>query len=869
MAGNFVLGWADAATVGAEVVGGKGANLGRLDRYGFPVPVGGVLTADAYRLFMGNPQLRQLTSAFAEMSVDALLLPDVSERLAAVRQAIESTPLPDPVVIELRAFLHEGGLTQTPMAVRSSATAEDGAAASFAGIHHSYLGLTGEVAVIQGVVRCFASLWTPQAIVYRRRQGFSDDAVACAVVLCAMVREPGSEGPKMAGVAFTCDPRTGRRDVITINAAPGLGEGVVSGGVNPEEIQVSVAPLSLSVTSRQGRPEPVMTDAQALELARLTLRVYAALGDEQDPQDIEWAHDGERFWLVQARPVTRMPRWTFPGIAQAPLIWSNANTKDNYPGVMSPLNWSFVNQGIDQLLWAPFRAAGYEAMAGIELMRHFAGRPYFNLSAVQWVAYDAMGMLPHETNATVGGHQPEIPVPAGSPTQGPQGRRRQRARLRLALSLRSFQKRFSVDVAAFRALAREMAGLDLTCKSNAELMELVVSARQQFALFGPRFQLCNVAVGPLQSMLEGMLERHLPGRGRAVSAALMSGSGEVTSAEHGYRLFDLVTAARGDAAAEELLANLPDDPDAWRKLPGGSPFRAELERFLTDFGHRGVYEGEVANPRWAEDPTYILQQVRVLLASGELHQPQAAAIATRAAAEADVQRVPFLWRPIVRWLADKVRATYALREEGKSTIAALWVPLRRMVLEVGRRMAAEGHLVDGGDVFYLSDYDLRLYLIGEWSGRGARALVVDRRTQAERWAAEAPPDVIQIASDGSQVVRTRAMPAEGGGKVLRGIGVATGSAVGRARVISHPAEGHQLQPGEILVAPSTDPAWTPLFLRAAAVVTEVGGYLSHGAIVAREYGIPAVANLPGLMTQIRSGEELLINGDTGEVTRLS
>lgn len=869
MAGNFVLGWADAAIAGAEVVGGKGANLGRLDQYGFPVPPGGVLTADAYRLFMGTPELRQLTAACADLPTDALIAPEGAERLTRLRQAIEATPLSEPVLTDVRTFLRESGLTHTPMAIRSSATAEDSAAASFAGIHQSFLGLTGEAEVLQGVARCYASLWTPQAVTYRRRMGIPDDAVACAVVLCAMIREPGHEAPKMAGVAFTCDPRTGRRDVVTINAAPGLGEGVVSGHLNPEEIQVAVAPLSLSIKLRQGRPEQVMTDAQALELARLTLRVFAALGDEQDPQDIEWAHDGERFWLVQARPVTRLLRWTFPAIAQTPLIWSNANTKDNYPGVMSPLNWSFVNQGIDQLLWAPFRAAGYEALAGIELMRRFAGRPYFNLSAVQWVAFDAMGMLPAETNATVGGHQPEIPVPAGSPMHGPAGRRRQRGRLRLALSLRSFQKRFTADVTTFRMMARRATEIDLTSKSNPQLMELVIAARKQFALFGPRFQLCNVAVSPLQTMLEGMLERRLPGRGRATSAALMSGSGEVTSAEHGYRLFDLAAAARQDSTAREFLSNLPDQPDAWQQLPDGSPFRVELERFLAEFGHRGIYEGEVANPRWSEDPTYILQQVQALLTAGELRQPQAAAQATRAAAEAEVARLPFIWRPVVRWLAGKVRETYALREAAKSTIAALWVPIRRIILEVGRRLAAEGHLANAGDIFYLSYYDLQLYLTGEWSGKGARALVADRRTQGARWAAEAPPDVIQIAPDGSQVVQASVLPSSSSSKVLRGIGVATGTATGRARVIRHPAEGHQLQPGEVLVAPSTDPAWTPIFLRAAAVVTEVGGYLSHGAIVAREYGIPAVANLPGLMSQILSGEEVLINGDSGEVTKLS
>jgi pyruvate,water dikinase len=295
-----------------------------------------------------------------------------------------------------------------------------------------------------------------------------------------------------------------------------------------------------------------------------------------------------------------------------------------------------------------------------------------------------------------------------------------------------------------------------------------------------------------------------------------------------------------------------------------------MESFLAEFGHRGIYELEIANPRWNEDPTYLLEQVRLLLAAGKTERPQATAQGTRAAAEAEVARRTRLLRPLIHWLARRARQGAALREAGKSAMIALWEPLRLLAIEASRRMVEVRILDEVPDIFYFSWMDVEMMCRVEWGGAGAKALVADRKAREAAWLAETPPDV--VIEDREPKANGRAMglpdtaPAPGGGSsVLNGLAVASGKASGPARIIRHPMDGHRLQPGDVLVAPSTDPAWTPLFLRAAGVVMEVGGYLSHGAIVAREYGLPAVVNIPGLLGAVREGQQLTVDGDAGQV----
>lgn len=868
---GWVLDWEEAAKAGAPVCGGKGWNLGRLHRYGFPVPRGGVLVASAYDRMLESEGLKRLTLQTAAWTGRDVSTPEVINRLSAIQGAVESAPLPAEVVEALAEFLARTGLDSVPVAVRSSATLEDGQEHSFAGIHQSFLNVRGTEGVLAAVRKCYASLWTPQAVAYRRHRNLPDSAVSCAVVICAMVTKPGAAEPVSAGVAFSCDPKTGRRDLITISAAPGIGEQVVSGQVNPEEISISTADGTYSLAARTGRPNQVLTDQQALRLARTVDRVHWALGDAQAPQDVEWAFDGERFWLLQARPVTRLPRVTFPEVAHLPVIWSNANLKDTMVHVQSPLGWHIIRNSLSSALYGAVAAAGYPIPRGMEIARRFAGRPYFDLTAFSWAYFDGLAIVPKELNRMLGGHQPEIPVPKESLYAGAAGRRRIRGLIKFSGSMRRAARELPALMEGMRRNARTASAVDLRPLSNQQLLALWKERQAEASAFSPKFMLANTASGFWHFPLVQLMERLAGERGHALVTGLVSGAGSVVSAEHGFRLFDLAAAAAEDPAARDYLLSEPLNPQGWKDLPASSPFRAAFAAFLQEFGHRGVFEVEIANPRWIEDPTYLLEQVRHLVKTGRTRAPRENAPARREAAEAEVNRLTFFLRPFIHWMAEQVRKGSALRERAKSALVVNMLPFRRMALEIGGRLVEQGHLDQADDIFYLSFTDMEQYLTGEWEGTGARALVADRRARDEAWDRESPPDIILLDAEGrpaalpaeivpAAVEKPRATRVDGG---LKGVGVSGGRVTGVARIIRNPADGARLADGEILVAPSTDPGWTPLFLRAGAVAMEIGGYLSHGAIVSRECGLPAVVNIPGLLGLVREGQRITVDGDAG------
>lgn len=874
----YLLNWPAAHLQGPESAGGKGWNLGRLNRYGLAVPDGGVVSAEAYRLFIDHPDLREQVADLVGVKAADAALPEVAEKLAHLRERILTTALPAAVAGELHGFLAEAGLLGRPVAVRSSATAEDSAVASFAGIHHSFLNVYGPGDITAAVKGCYASLWTPQAVAYRRKMGLPDQQVAAAVVILAMVPA------KAAGVAFSCDPRTGRLDRFTISASVGLGESVVSGTVEPDEYEVDITQYPPAVVRRRigtkaqatvartgGGTElvataaaeagrPALTDGQIAELAYLVGRIQDALGHMTEPQDVEWAHDGERFWVVQARPVTNLPPATFAAVAGEQQVWSNANLKDVMPGVQSTMGWSFLRSGIDTLLSAPLRAAGYGYPGGIGWVRLFEGRAYFNLTAMQWAFYDALGIKPHEFNRQIGGHQPEIRV---APPTLPDRLRRGSALARMLRHTFRIQREAPAEFQRLWDWADSAEQQERTGWEKARLVQESLQVKAIMDQFLPKFQLINGAAGGTHQELIRALEASFGERASALANAMLAGASMATSAQQGERLVALGNLALSEPRAKAYFAAKDWAPGAWAERLEGTRFKSEFETYLRDYGHRGVYELEIMNPRWREEPAYLLETVRGQVLSGKEIRLENQEAKRETAKRAVFGKLG--WGPAglrARYFLKQAARSAALREMAKSMVVKVAGVSRLTALEVGRRLVAEGHLDSIADVFHLSWLDMEAYLTGRGGQHGFRALAHDRKLQRETFADREPPDVIM----GETPVKKAALPAATG-DVLTGLGVATGRATGACRVILHPHEGIRLQPGDVLVAPSTDPAWTPLFLRAAAVVTEVGGYLSHGAIVAREYGLPAVVNIPGLLQSVKDGETLTVDGDEGKVYR--
>ena len=863
-----VLTWDRAFPAGPAAAGGKGWNLARLARYGFAVPRGGVVAASVYDELFRTPDVAAQAAPLAAVGPDGVASDDVQSRLAALRDLVVRTGLPPAARAAVGRFLNETGLADRPLAVRSSAAAEDGAGAAFAGIHESYLGVVGLDAVCEAVSRCFASLWTPRAVAYRRRLGVADDATPCAVVICEMVGDP-RDGPVAAGVAFSCDPVTGERQVVTIELAAGLGDAVVRGTVAPQRYAVRRSGPDAEVTRVDAAGGvPVLDDREIDALAAVIVRVHWALGDGDTPQDVEWAWDGRTFWMLQSRPVTRLPRWTFPGVPTETPTWSDANIRDSLPRPLTVATWSMLDASAQAVVYASAQVAGYPLPPGMQVLRRFGGRPYFDLDSLQWSLYDSIGILPAETNHTMGGFQPEIPVSDGHPLLGRAGLARLRRSLRLLRRLRRFHRDAPPRIDALIRRFREGRATDLSTLGDDVLLARFRDLLRLGVDYQPVLQLAATYYGVWVKLLADVLDRVVGDDARSLVTRLLAASGEVSSAEHGYGVRELADGAAGDPAAVAALRDA--DPSAWRRLPAEAPFRIAMEDYLHRYGHRAVFEMEIAGPRWADDPRYVLDQVRFHLDHPPERDPRSRAADVRRRAETDLAAVPAWLRPMARRMLARARRGAALRENAKSGSAAAVALVRQVWLEVGRRMQAAGRIDAAREAFHLSIFDIEAWLTGAWDGSGARALVGDREATLAAQQEMELPGVIEespSAAPGAPPRGAAAAAPAPDGDAWDGVAAAPGAAEGAACVLRTPHDGGRMRRHDVLVAPSTDPGWTPLFLRASAVVTETGGYLSHGAVVAREFGLPAVVNVRDAMRLIADGDRLRVDGDAGRVTR--
>jgi len=879
--GNFFIMWDQAFESGAPLVGGKGWNLARLSRFGFNIPPGGVLSSDAYIEFI---DYNGLVDDIADLSssITAANLGDYNNELSQLKEKIRSGLIPHTIINEISAALHNLGLADRAIAVRSSASAEDSATASFAGIHESFLNVHGMENILAAIKGCYASLWSPRAVAYRRRMKLDDNEVLPAVVLLEMVEA------QAAGVGFTCDPQTGRRDLLVINANFGLGESVVNGTVEPDSYYLDNQPwstvpglLEQNTGSKKGFTQsaanggtqfiysdklssrPVLSDEEIERLGLLLMRVFESLGECEEQQDVEWAYDGQNFFLLQARPVTALPEYTFTALKNKPTIWTNGNYRDAVPMVISPLQRRLLKNSIDTIQYAQFPANGYQMPEGFEFSRFFNGRLYCNISALQWAYYDCLGALSDGFNDFWGGHQPQIEIDDPDPFAGEVGRERQNR----IMGMMNHVMEAAIDAPRiFAEVSRSAKALTSTGFAHlpdSEFANIYTELGDIIRTYCEKFTyLAGVGSMPIMSLLQKLYE-YFGSRATEVLNGLMVGSqAGITSADHGYRLLELAEMARGDEGAVLYLTAGTFDPILWEKeLPESSPFKQAFRTFIEEYGHRGVYELDIINPRWKDDLTYLLGIIKDTMDTarpGDLKVQQK--VQFERAWQEVLEAVPPDVQEEIRQGIKEAQEGAAVREMTKSVLAMAIEPYRLMAQELGKRFCRQGLIDQPDDVFFCSWSDLFSILHKEWNGDGLKALVEFRKLRHKQKEALSAPDIIC----GDKPIFSESV-GQNSGDCLQGVAAATGQASGIARLIAHPSEGNRLQPGEILVAPSTDPAWTPLFLKAGAIVMETGGFLSHGSIVAREYGIPAVVNVAGAMRIIQDGQEIIVDGNAGTV----
>jgi pyruvate,water dikinase len=871
-------------------VGGKAAHLGDLLRGGFAVPDGFCVTTAAYAQVAAGAGVAPLLAELAALEgADSARLAQLGER---IRAAFLQTALPAPLVAAItRAYTTLGGGNAIPVAVRSSATAEDLPAASFAGQQDTYLNLVGIAAVLAGVRRSFASLWTARAISYRQQHGIAPETVQLAVIVQRLV------DAQVAGVLFTANPLTGRRGQAVIDANPGLGEAVVAGLSNPDHFVVDPgtgAILERRVGTKQIliRPDPAggtqtvergttveeascLSDDQVRALVRLGAAVETLEGR---PQDIEWALDAAgQLWLVQTRPITTL----FPLPTGAPpvdddlRVYLSFNVQQGTYQPFTPLGIAAVRV-VAGSLTALFGVPPADPRAGPGFVREAAGRIFLDVTTAlrhplgRRLLLGAMAEAEVQAAAILRQVSADPRLAPQSTAPWPLLRALATLLVRTRLPWHLVRvllvpRRGPVRVAR---LMRRLRAAGRVPESTPPHARLAVAER----LLREQVRPLVTAVAP--AMVAGMqslvLARTLLGdlASEAELQVVLRGLPDNPTTTMNRALAALAEQIQSAPRVQELVQATPPAQlaAAYRRGTLPEPLQAGLAAFLARYGHRSVSELDLGMPRWAEDPTYVLTMLAGLLqvrasapTADTQYQQAAAAAATMMATLTDRARTQGRWRGWgVGFFLRRVRALSGQREVPRFCLALLLAQVRTLLGPVGQELVRAGGLAQAEDLFFLTFPEVQAAL----SGTDQRALVRDRRAafDHERTRRQVP---LVLLSDGTALTAAGARSADEA--TLRGTPASPGRVTAIARVI-HDPQGAHLEPGEILVAPTTDPAWTPLFFRAGGLVMATGGAMAHGAIVAREVGIPAVVGVPLATERIPDGSRITVDGTTGAIT---
>src|SRR5215211_6125723 len=857
------------------LAGGKGANLGELSHAGLPVPPGYVVTTTAYDTFVEANAIGDaiVGRALATRADDPASFEEVAE---GIRALFSGGKVPEMMGDEIRAAYQQLGedALETPVAVRSSATAEDLPVMSFAGQQETYLNVRQAEALLEGVKNCWASLWTARAMAYRARQGVDPATVSLAVVVQRMVES------EAAGVMFTANPSNGRRDQATISAAWGLGESVVSGSVTPDSMVVEKGSghvLSRETANKEvmtvyteggtaERPVPEALHRQPVldDEAVATLSRYGATIEElyETPQDIEWALTGGEFFIVQSRPITALPE----PMGDPPTDWSVPDPKGFYvrasiveqmPDPLSPLfadlAYGSVTRSLrklmNELLGSDTLRVGELAFPTINGYAYY----YYKMSAILRISVKALAVLPSLY---------------GSGKASGVKRWREYSHPRYATIVKEWEAKPPEDLPAVGLLAGVRELLDAGTEYYTSVQTIIPIAATSEMLFA------------------GFYDRLISREGDPAGQTFLLGF-DSTPIRAEKSLYDLATWSREHPSLARTLAGIPSeqilDLLGAEVPPSGSgvdseewlEWRSRFQSHLDRYGHT-VYNLDFVNPVPADDPTPLFDTLRFYLrGEGQNPHERQRGTATRReeASRAVLERLDALRGNLFSRFLKWAQAVAPVREDALADVGLAWPVMRRMLLELGRHLTEAGAVEKPADVFWLRWNELEDKAASLDAGETQLASLADTMEQRRMlWRGQrrvTPPQLLPKTA--WLKVFESLMPAaseEQTGDTLYGVAASGGQVTAPARVLSGPADFGQMQPGEVLVAGITTPAWTSLFAMASAVVTDVGGPLSHSSIVAREYDIPAVLGTGVATRRIRPGQRIQVDGDAGTVTLL-
>jgi phosphoenolpyruvate synthase/pyruvate phosphate dikinase len=861
---SYVLDFQEIGQDQVAVVGGKGAHLAELSRIeDIRVPAGFCVTTEAFRRTVA--QAPSIEDRLHRLSRLRPADRDAIRALSAeVRRTIEGIVIPDDLAAAITASLATLG-EQAPYAVRSSATAEDLPAASFAGQHDTYLNVLGPPAILQYVSRCWASLFTERAVIYRLRNGLDQRKVHMAVVVQQMVF------PRVAGVLFTADPITSNRKLASVEASFGLGEGLVSGQVKADVYKVrdgevvakTVASKQLAIHASpaggteeqaiepQRQEQPALGDAQIVRLTQLGRRIEAHFGH---PQDIEWCLLDDGFRFVQSRPITTL----FP-----------------IPASSDQENHVYVSVGHQQMMTDPIKPLGisFWQLTAARPMHEAGGRLFVDVtrdlasptSRARILALGRSDPLIGDALQSIlerGDFLPTLPEEEPGVT-----------------SVAGSHDPIETDPAiVVELIERSRASIvklksEIRSKSGPALLDFILADIQELKriLFDPRSHQVFMTAMEASWWLNEQLQAWL-GEKNAVDTLTQSVPHNVTS-EMGLALLDVADVVRAHPDVVAFLENVEDE-SFMKELPtlaGGREVRDAIAAYLDEYGMRCVGEIDITKPRWSERPTALLPTILGNVKNFEPGAHRRRLQQGRQEAQNKEQELLARLRLLpggegkaatAKQMIDRVRTFIGYREYPKYGMVSRYFVYKQALLAEAERLAQAHVLREKEDIFYLTLQELHDVVRAK---RVDGPLIRQRKDAFRSYQALTPPRV--LTSDGEVIAGTYRREHLPGG-ALAGLPVSAGTVEGRARVILDMAQA-DLEEGDNLVTAYTDPSWTPLFVAIKGLVTEVGGLMTHGAVIAREYGLTAVVGVEQATRLIRDGQRIRVNGTDGYVEILA
>ncbi len=874
---TLILPFVDIRAADIALVGGKGANLGEMTHVGFPIPAGFCLTTTAFQRFMAaSPEAESLYTLVDTVTPgDVETVRRVGQR---VRQSLLDVPIPTEVAEAARKAWQAIGVEHA-YAVRSSATAEDLPDASFAGQQETYLNVRGETALLDAIRRCWVSLFTDRAILYRCQNNFPHRTVQLSVVVQKLVRS------EISGTLFTADPLTGHRHTLTIDASFGLGEALVSGLVTPDSYHVDKRThtiLNRQIADKQfaifpeknggtrqetlspvQRKQTVLADNQILFLAELGCQVESHYGT---PQDIEWAIADGQIFLLQTRPITSL--YPIDGLTSPEdslHIYFSMGHQQNMTRAMANLSLSSFQYIIP--------IGQTQNGAGNTVLRSSGGHLFLDLTiplrhpilrkAVMGGLSQFDALAPETLQIAM--RRPEFQQPHG---------------ISLSFSILKGVAGFFSQI-MYALWRQDYAGfvpgvnrlIEQKCNSvQVKLQSMPLGKAQLQAMLDTLDSLYLVVLNWAPQFIAGEIAKRLFARiarqwanSTELDAISLGLPGNVIN-EMNLAIGDLADLAHQSPELRDWLAHLGNDSHAWleqaAKLEGSAAFMQSWEGFLTHYGARGPFEIDIAMPRWYEEPLPLLQVITSFLQK-EVGNHRAQLLKLTQEREAAVKKILASAGPVrarlLKRLIYVVQEASVVREHHKFMAVQILRIIKETLKVTAAQMVEMKKISQPADIWFLTWAEL--LTIWDNDGTSWQQTISQRRADFNRFQKLIPPMV--ITSDGeTPVVHYRLEDAPPG--ALIGKPVSSGLVEGTVRVI-HDPHTETLKPGEILVATFTDPGWTPLFINAGGLIMEVGGILTHGSVVAREYGIPAIVGVRDATTKLQTGQRVRVDGNRGIV----